>query len=102
MPQLDLTIRIAGENGEGLLSVGDQLGVTLSRMGLKVYTFQNLPAEIKGGASMAQIRLSDEPVLSPGDHIDILEVWNQENYDRHISEASEDTILLYDPNETTP
>ena len=102
MPLLDITIRLAGENGEGLLTVGDQLAVTLSRMGLKVYTFQNLPAEIKGGASMAQIRFSDEPVLSPGDRIDILEIWNQENYDRHIGEAAEDTILLYDPKDTTP
>jgi 2-oxoglutarate ferredoxin oxidoreductase subunit alpha len=102
MPQFDLTVRLAGENGEGLLTVGDQLAITMSRMGLKVYTFQNLPAEIKGGASMAQIRFSDEPVRSPGDHIDILEVWNQENYDIHIHEASEDTILLYDPKDTKP
>ncbi|MBW3622420.1 MAG: 2-oxoacid:acceptor oxidoreductase subunit alpha [Armatimonadetes bacterium] len=102
MAHFDLTIRLAGENGEGLLTVGDQLAVTMSRMGLQVYTFQNLPAEIKGGASMAQLRVSDTPVLSPGDKIDILEVWNQENYEIHISDVSEDTILLYDPNETTP
>ena len=55
MEQLDLTIRIAGENGEGVLTVGDVLAEALARSGLFIYTFKNLPAEIKGGASMTQV-----------------------------------------------
>lgn len=102
MSQLDMTVRIAGENGEGVLSVGDVLALSLTRLGLHVYTFQNLPAEIKGGASMTQVRVSDQPVRSPGDRIDVLMAWNQENYDLHISEVREEGLVLYDPSEAQP
>ena len=70
MDQLDLTIRIAGENGEGVLTVGDVLAEALARSGLYIYTFKNLPAEIKGGASMTQVRVQDTCLLYTSDAAD--------------------------------
>ncbi|MYJ00352.1 MAG: 2-oxoacid:acceptor oxidoreductase subunit alpha [Gemmatimonadetes bacterium] len=99
MDQLDLTIRIAGENGEGVLTVGDVLAEALARSGLHIYTFKNLPAEIKGGASMTQVRVQDTPVRSPGDALDILMVWNQENYDIHVGEVKPTGVVFYVPDE---
>ena len=99
MDQLDLTIRIAGENGEGVLTVGDVLAEALARSGLHIYTFKNLPAEIKGGASMTQVRVQDTPVRSPGDALDILMVWNQENYDIHVGEVKPSGVVIFDPDE---
>lgn len=99
MDQLDLTIRIAGENGEGVLTVGDVLAEALARSGLHIYTFKNLPAEIKGGASMTQVRVQETPVRSPGDALDILMVWNQENYDIHVGEVKPTGVVIYDPDE---
>ena len=99
MDQLDLTIRIAGENGEGVLTVGDVLAEALARSGLHIYTFKNLPAEIKGGASMTQVRVQDTSVRSPGDALDILMVWNQENYDIHVGEVKPTGVVIYDPDE---
>jgi 2-oxoglutarate ferredoxin oxidoreductase subunit alpha len=99
MDQLDLTIRIAGENGEGVLTVGDVLAEALARSGLHIYTFKNLPAEIKGGASMTQVRVQDTPVRSPGDALDILMVWNQENYDIHVGEVKSTGVVIFDPDE---
>ncbi|HCQ04944.1 MAG TPA: hypothetical protein DIT99_31675, partial [Candidatus Latescibacteria bacterium] len=97
MSSVDLTIRIAGENGEGVLTVGDVLAEALARLGLDVYTFKNLPAEIKGGASMTQVRVQDTEVRSPGDALDILMVWNQENYDIHVGEVKPTGAVIYDP-----
>jgi 2-oxoglutarate ferredoxin oxidoreductase subunit alpha len=102
MSRFDFTVRIAGENGEGVLSVGDVLAEALARVGLNVYTFKNLPAEIKGGASMVQVRLSNGPVRSPGDAVDLLMVWNRENYDLHIDSLRQGGTLLYDPDECEP
>ena len=99
MAKVDLTIRIAGENGEGVLTVGDVLAEALARSGLHIYTFKNLPAEIKGGASMVQVRVSDTLVRSPGDAIDILMAWNQENYDAYIDEVRTGGVVIYDPGE---
>ena len=97
MSSVDLTIRIAGENGEGVLTVGDVLAEALARLGLDIYTFKNLPAEIKGGASMTQVRVQDIEVRSPGDALDILMVWNQENYNIHVGEVKPTGAVIYDP-----
>lgn len=94
---VDLTLRVAGENGEGLLSVGVVASQAFARMGLGVYTYSTPPAEIKGGASMVQIRVSDGPVYSQGDALDILMVWNQENCDLHVDALKPGGVLLYDP-----
>ena len=102
MASVDLTIRIAGENGEGVLTVGDVLAEALARCGLHIYTFKNLPAEIKGGASMVQVRFADREVRSPGDALDILMAWNQENYDIHVGEVRSGGVVLYDPGDCEP
>ncbi|MDQ2730580.1 MAG: 2-oxoacid:acceptor oxidoreductase subunit alpha [Armatimonadota bacterium] len=102
MSKVDFVVRIAGENGEGVLSVGDLLAQAMARAGLNIYTFRNLPAEIKGGASMVQVRISDGPIGAPGDAVDVLFAWNQENYEIHASQVRENGIILYDPDECTP
>ena len=102
MANVDFVVRIAGENGEGVLSVGDLLAEAMARAGLNVYTFRNLPAEIKGGASMVQVRISDGPIGAPGDAVDVLFAWNQENYDIHLRQVREGGIVLYDPDDCTP
>lgn len=99
---VDLTIRVAGENGEGLLSVGVVGSQAFARMGLNVYSFNTPPAEIKGGPSMVQMRVSDGPVRTQGDAVDLLMVWNQENYDRHIGSLRAGGLLVYDPGECRP
>ncbi|NLC56778.1 MAG: 2-oxoacid:acceptor oxidoreductase subunit alpha [Armatimonadetes bacterium] len=99
---VDLTIRVAGENGEGLLSVGVVASQAFARMGLNVYSFNTPPAEIKGGPSMVQLRVSDHPVHSQGDALDLLMAWNQENHDRHIGSLKSGGLLLYDPGECRP
>ena len=56
----DLIIRIGGEGGEGVISVGDFITQACARAGLDVYTFKTFPAEIKGGYAMYQVRASTE------------------------------------------
>ncbi|HET6382536.1 MAG TPA: 2-oxoacid:acceptor oxidoreductase subunit alpha [Armatimonadota bacterium] len=99
---VDFVIRVAGENGENVLSVGDIMAQALARAGLNIYTFQNLPAEIKGGASMTQVRVSDGPVGAPGDGVDVLFAWNQQNYGLHSPVVRDGGMILYDPSECTP
>ena len=101
MAQVDFVVRVAGENGENVLSVGDIMAQALARAGLNIYTFQNLPAEIKGGASMTQVRVSDGPIGAPGDQVDVLFAWNQENYELHSPVVRENGVILFDPAETT-
>lgn len=98
----EVTIRIGGESGEGVISGGDILAQAAARWGYHVYTFRTFPAEILGGPCMFQVRISDQPVRSMGDYADVLICLNKEAYDRNIRELRHGGVLVYDPSDFTP
>jgi 2-oxoglutarate/2-oxoacid ferredoxin oxidoreductase subunit alpha len=98
----EVTIRIGGESGEGTISGGDILALAAARWGYYVYTFRTFPAEILGGPCMFQLRISDKPVKSMGDHADVLICLNREAFDRNVSDLRHGGVLMYDPSDFTP
>ncbi len=98
----EVTIRIGGESGEGTISGGDILALAAARWGYYVYTFRTFPAEILGGPCMFQLRISDKPVKSMGDHADVLICLNREAFDRNVSDLRRGGVLMYDPSDFTP
>src|SRR5436190_6439534 len=98
----DLVIRVAGEAGEGVLSTGQLILLAAARAGYGVLTDSVPPAEIKGGHSLFQIRLSPRRLHSRGDVVDILLAFNQEAYDRNIRDLRDGGLLVYDSSEFTP
>jgi 2-oxoglutarate ferredoxin oxidoreductase subunit alpha len=93
----DIVIRIGGEGGEGVISTGDMFTVGAARTGFRVFTFRTYPAEIKGGHAWYQVRVSNEPVRSIGDGIDVLIAFDDEAYHRHIDEVNPEGVVIYDP-----
>ena len=53
----DITLQLAGESGEGVISGGDILTTGAARAGYWGLTFRTYPAEIKGGPCMFQVRI---------------------------------------------
>ncbi|MEJ2556150.1 MAG: 2-oxoacid:acceptor oxidoreductase family protein, partial [Anaerolineae bacterium] len=102
MPVNDMVIRIGGESGEGIVTIGEIFVRIAAFSGLEVYTFRTFPAEILGGHVTFQARISDQPVLSQGDDIDVLVSLNQEGYDKHIGELRPGGVVLYDSTTVTP
>src|SRR3954468_14621111 len=98
----DLVIRVAGEAGEGVLSTGQLILLAAARAGYAVLTDSVPPAEIKGGHSLFQIRLSPRRIHSRGDTVDILLAFNQEAYDRNVGDLRDGGLLVYDSSEFTP
>lgn len=102
MPQRDLVIRIAGEAGEGIQSTGQLLTQAAARAGFRVLTDFSPPAEIKGGNSLYQVRLSPNELHHRGDVVDILMAFTQEAYDVNIVDLRPGGLLIYDSAEFTP
>lgn len=98
----DLVIRVAGEAGEGVLSTGQLITLAAARAGYGILTDSVPPAEIKGGHSLFQIRISSHRLHSRGDVVDILLAFNREGYDRNIRELRDGGLLLYDSGEFSP
>lgn len=102
MAKQDLVIRVAGEAGEGVLSTGQLITQAASRAGFGVLTDSVPPAEIKGGHSLFQIRLSSRRLYTRGDWVDILLAFNQEAYDKNVADLRPDGLLIYDSAEFAP
>ncbi len=97
----DLVIRFAGEAGEGIKSPGELIIQAAARAGYRIITDFSPPAEIKGGVSFFQIRLSTHPIYTRGDAPDVLLAFNQEAYDAYITELRAGGMLIYDPDRVT-
>ncbi len=92
----DLTIRVGGEGGEGIISTGDFIAQVAAKAGNNILTFKTFPAEIKGGYAMYQTRISDEPILSQGDAFNIFVAFNGEAYEVNKGLIREGTVFVWD------
>ena len=59
---MDYTIRIGGEAGQGMQTIGDALGKIFTRSGYYVFIHQDYESRIRGGHNFVQVRVSDSPV----------------------------------------
>jgi len=96
MPTDDLVIRVGGESGEGIVTLGEVLARIAARAGLEIYTFRTYPAEIRGGRVVYQMRISTQRLTSQGDRLDVLVALNQEAHDRHLGELAPDGVVIHD------
>jgi len=90
----DLVLRIAGESGEGVITIGETLCRIAAREGVHIVTFRTFPAEIKGGACMIQVRLSEGPIPYHGEQVDFLVCLNQVAVDENLPDLKENGALL--------
>src|SRR3989338_7501969 len=77
-----VTIRFAGDSGDGMQLTGDQFTDTAAVMGNDFATLPDFPAEIRApagtlpGVSSFQIQFSKEIIFTPGDQCDVLIAMN--------------------------
>ncbi len=95
--EVDFTVRIGGEGGDGVLSCGELFAQAIARTQYHVFTYISYPAEIRGGFSMIQIRARDWTIYSMGSKVDYLVIFNQQAYDSTIHLLREGGTVIYDP-----
>ncbi|HWN82222.1 MAG TPA: hypothetical protein VNM87_09020, partial [Candidatus Udaeobacter sp.] len=72
-----VTVRFAGDSGDGMQLTGDQFTATAVMIGNDVSTFPDFPAEIRApagslpGVSRFQVRFSNHDIHTPGDAPDV-------------------------------
>ena len=92
----DLILRVAGESGEGVITVAESVSRVAARMGLHLATFRTFPAEIKGGSCMMQLRISEQPISYHGDFADVLLAFNEDAIQNNFASLSPRGTLLYE------
>lgn len=93
---MDYSIKIGGEAGQGIQTIGGTLAQVFARSGYHVFTHQDYESRIRGGHNFYQIRLSDKPVAASRDGIDILVALDRESIVRHEKEMTEEGQIIYD------
>ncbi|MCJ8268266.1 MAG: 2-oxoacid:acceptor oxidoreductase subunit alpha [Psychrosphaera sp.] len=77
-----VTVRFAGDSGDGVQIIGDQFTLTHGEAGNDFVTLPDYPAEIRApigtrfGVSAYQIQLADHLISTPGDQADVLVAFN--------------------------
>ncbi len=95
MVNIDFTIKIAGEAGQGLQTIGQLLSKAFARKGLNVFANQVLQSRIRGGHNWFQIRVSDKKVLAPSPVTDILVALDSES-SYHLKELTKNSITIFE------
>ena len=98
--KLDLTIRIAGESGDGVILAGEILTYAVSRMGLKIFTFRTYPSSVHGGSCLYQLRASENHAYSQGDQLDLLVAFDTEAVSSHSKDLKINGELIFDEDRT--
>jgi len=93
---MDYTIKIGGEAGQGIQTIGETLGHVFARAGFQVFTNQDYESRVRGGHNTYQVRLADRPVLAPKDAVDIIVALDKESIRLHEQELTPRGQIIYD------
>ena len=95
-----VTVRLAGDSGDGMQLLGTQLTNTSALSGNDVATFPDFPAEIRAprgtraGVSGFQVQFSAEEIFTPGDGLDALVCMNPAALVTNLVDLKKSGILI--------
>jgi 2-oxoglutarate ferredoxin oxidoreductase subunit gamma len=96
-------IRLAGEGGQGIVLAGLLLAEAAVAAGKNATHAQAYGPESRGGASKAEVIVSDGDIDYPyADRVDLLLALTQEAYEQYVPQLKENGILVVDSARVTP
>src|SRR5690625_488301 len=97
-----VTIRFAGDSGDGMQLTGDRFTSVTAQMGNDLATLPDFPAEIRApagslpGVSGFQLHFADHDILTPGDKPDVLVAMNPAALKTNLGDLADGGILIVD------
>lgn len=92
----ELSIRIAGEAGQGTQTIGELLCRMFKSAGYHIFAHQDYMSRIRGGNNYFQIRIAGNPVYTLRANPDILVCLDKASIDIHKKELSSAGIVIAD------
>ncbi len=91
-----LNILIAGEAGQGLVTVGQLLAKSLARAGYSILVTQSYQSRIRGGHNTFAIRTGIEKINAPQESVDLLVAFDSDSVTHHQRDVSSDGLIVLD------
>jgi 2-oxoglutarate ferredoxin oxidoreductase subunit alpha len=93
---VDVTIRVAGQAGQGIQSISAIMGKIFTRHGFYVFISQDAESRIRGGHNFDQVRIKDAPVYAIRDKLDYLICLDEKAIERDLPHLDQDGVMIYD------
>lgn len=98
----EITVLAGGKTGYGITDAGIMLCRLFSRLGYRIYMYNDFPSLIKGGHQFVLVRACSEQISAHSDKADLVIAFNQDALELHRERFGEDTLILYDSAEVNP
>jgi 2-oxoglutarate ferredoxin oxidoreductase subunit alpha len=92
----DLTVMVAGQGGDGSLTIIALLSKALLNRGYQIYRTSNIASRIKGGHAAAFMRACTVSRCTVGDAIDILVAFDTEAVQKASAKLASDSVVIFD------
>jgi len=93
---MDLTVKIGGEAGQGIQTVGLLLAQACRQVGLHVLAVNDFESRIRGGHNFFQLRIRDRTVRAPDDRVHLLVDLDGSTRKLHGPEVVPGGVILID------
>ncbi len=96
----EVTVRFAGDSGDGMQLTGTQFSDTTALFGNDLATLPDYPAEIRApagtiyGVSGFQLHFGSSDVFTPGDRADVLVAMNPAALKKNLPEVKPDALII--------
>jgi len=88
-------IKIAGESGQGVNSIGEMVAKALKRTGFYTFGYREYPSLIKGGYAFHQIDLSSTPINSSSEKADIMLNFSRTSFHVYLPTLRENARVIH-------
>ncbi len=95
MKEISVAVRIGGEAGQGLATIGQTLGLALTRCGYHLHVTQVYESRIRGGHNTFDLRAGAKPAHAPTESVDLLVALDSASF-RHIPNLTGKALICSD------
>lgn len=92
----ELTLKITGEAGQGMLTIGSALCKIFKNAGFYLFANNDYMSRIRGGNNFLQLRISDRPLYTLRRNIDITVALDSKSVSMHKEDVSRDGVIILD------
>jgi 2-oxoglutarate ferredoxin oxidoreductase subunit alpha len=100
-PRDDMTMMVAGQGGDGSLTIIALVSRALLQRGYHIYRTSNIASRIKGGHAAAFMRASPRRRSCLGDQLDILVAFDIEAVQKASALLADDAVVIFDSSRGT-
>ncbi len=90
------TIKLGGESGQGINTLGILLCKSLKSAGYNVFAYREYPSLIKGGVASYQIDISNNDINSSSKFCNILAILDPDSLSEYLPTLASNGVLIYD------